>query len=509
MDKTGKNILIVGAGPGGLASGMILAHRGFKVTVFEKGKVVGGRSAPIELGDYTFDTGPTFLILRFVLNEIFEEAGRNVEDYLQFKRLEPMYRLNFHDREVYISSSREKMEEEIHKHFPGNEKGFDKFFKDEKERFEKLFPCLQRDYSTFLAFFDPIFLKAFPYVSLGRTLFGNLGRYFREEELKLCFTFQSKYLGMSPWQCPALFTIIPYMEHAYGVYHVMGGLNKICLAMARVIEEEGGEVCKGTPVAKLIIDGKTVKGVKLEDGTRVYGDDVIINADFGYAMSHLIEPGASKKYNPEKLKKKKFSCSTFMIYLGVNKVYDLTHHNIFFARDYQSNLKDIFDRQILSTDVSFYIQNASVTDPNLAPPGKSTLYILVPVPNNLSRIDWDREKESFKDMVLDKVIERTSINDLRENIEVEKLNTPFNWENDYNVYMGAEFNLAHNISQMLYFRPHNKFEEFEHCYIVGGGTHPGSGLPTIYESARISSNLICKQYDIPFTPPSSLTIKEG
>lgn len=329
MTKNNRSVLIVGAGPGGLTSGMILAHRGFKVTIFEKEMIVGGRNRPIVLGDYRFDTGPTFLILNFILEEMFEEAGRNLSDYLQLKRLEPMYRLIFHDREVYVSSDPERMNKEISKQFPGSEQGLGDFLRFEKRRFEALFPCLQKDYSTLSAFIDPIFLKAASYISLGKTLFGNLGRYFSEEQLRLCFTFQSKYLGMSPWECPALFTMIPYMEHAYGIYHVIGGLNKIASAMARVVEEEGGEICTGAPVAKLIIQGKTVKGVELEDGTRVYGDDVIINADFGYAMSNLVESGILKKYNSEKLKKKRFSCSTFMIYLGLKRLYSLNHHNIF------------------------------------------------------------------------------------------------------------------------------------------------------------------------------------
>jgi phytoene desaturase len=301
--------------------------------------------------------------------------------------------------------------------------------------------------------------------------------------------------------------LIPYVEHAFGIYHVLGGLNQISVAMGKVVREEGGEIHTGTPVRRLVLDGRTVKGVELEGGDNVYADDVIINADFAYAMSHFVAPGVLRKYSAENLEKKRYSCSTFMLYLGVDKVYDLPHHNIIFAKDYRSNVDDIFDRMVLSDDLSFYIQNASVTDRSLAPEGKSTLYILVPIPNNKGRIDWDKEEKEFRDRVLDQVGERTSMKDLRDHIKVERIITPANWERDYNIYMGAIFSLAHNWSQLLYFRPRNRYEELEHCYLVGGGTHPGTGLPIIFEGARISANLLCKHYNVSYRSSSALSGK--
>jgi phytoene desaturase len=185
----------------------------------------------------------------------------------------------------------------------------------------------------------------------------------------------------------------------------------------------------------------------------------------------------------------------------------MDHHTIVFAKDYRTNLKHIFQDRILSDDMSFYVQNASVTDPTVAPEGKSTIYILVPIGNRLGPTDWAKEKESFKHKILDLVTRRTPLKDLREQIEVERVVTPLDWEERGRIYLGATFNLSHTLSQLLYLRPRNRFEELKNCYLVGGGTHPGSGLPTIYESARISSNLICKKLGIPFTPPSGLLDK--
>ncbi len=498
-----KKIVIVGAGPGGLTSGMLLAHRGAEVEIYEKETRPGGRNRAIRLGNFTFDTGPTFLMMKYILDEMFQETGRKSSDYLDFVRLDPFYRLQFPGKRFFPSGNRDKMKKQIGELFPGNEKGFEQFMETEGNRFRKLIPCLQKDYSTLGAFLNPIFIKAAPYIAPSKTLFGNLGRYYDQDELKLAFTFQSKYLGMSPWDCPALFTILSYMEYEYGIYHVMGGLNRISAAMEKVLKEEGGNVFYNKKVRKVINEEKNVTGIELENGEQIDADEVIINADFGYTASNLLPKEYIKKWAPEKLEKKNFSCGTFMLYLGLDKKYEtLQHHNIIFADDYRQNVEVMFNNHKMTDDFSFYVHNPSVTDPSLAPEGKASLYVLVPVPNNRSGIDWNIEKGPFREKVLDKIIEKTEMKDIREHIEEEKIITPREWEKDYNVYIAAEFSLAHNLSQMLYFRPHNKFEELNNLYLTGGGTHPGSGLPTIYESGRISANLISKKYGLPYREPS-------
>jgi phytoene desaturase len=494
-----KHIVIVGAGPGGLCAGMLLSRRGFKVSIFEKNQEVGGRNRPIHMDGFVFDTGPTFLLMKYILDEIFQLCGKHSEDYLDFIKLDPMYRLLFSDRAVDVYSDRERMRSELQKSFPEGSAGFDKYLKKEGDRFRKLYPCIKRDYSSLKSFFSLDLIKAIPFLAINHSVFSNLGNYFKEEKMRLVFSFQSKYLGMSPWECPALFTMLAYLEHEYGIYHVKGGLNKIADAMAKVITEQGGIIHTNTPVESLIIKDKTVLGVRLQGGTEVLADEVIVNADFGYAMTQLVNPDVLTKYSPERLKKKEFSCSTFMLYLGLDKLYDIPHHTIVFAEDYTTNISNIFRKKTLSKDFSFYVHNASVTDPSLAPEGKSALYILVPMPNNQSSIDWDSVCADMREQVLDALGKRLGLAGIREHIDCEKIITPSNWESDENVFMGATFSLSHKFSQLLYWRPHNQFDELDQCYLVGGGTHPGSGLPTIYESARISSNLICQKHGVSYT----------
>lgn len=506
--STRKKIIIIGAGPGGLTSGMILAHRGFEVHLYEKEATVGGRNAELSVGDHRFDLGPTFLMMKFILDEMFAETGRKAEDYLKFTRLDPMYRLVFKDKHIDVTQDREQMKAQIKKHYPGNEEGFDRFMEREARRFRKIFACLQKDYSHLSDYLNPVFLKAIPEIPLGKSLIEYLGNYFEPEELRIAFTFQAKYLGMSPWDCPAFFVILPYIEHAFGIYHVEGGLCQISHAMAKVVEEEGGQIHLNTPVKQLIVeDGNTV-GVELEGGERAMADEVMINADFAHAMTHLMPEHTTKKYTKERLDKKGYSCSTFMLYLGLDKIYEeLEHHTIIFADDYHANLRDISDSGILSDDMSIYVRNAVVTDTTTSPEGKSGLYVLVPVANTTAGIDWETEKKQYRDKVIARMSERLGIADLAQHIETETMITPADWEKS-GVYNGAVFNLAHSLSQMLYARPHNKFSELEHLYLVGGGTHPGSGLPTIYESGRISANMISKEHGVKYNPPKPFSEKD-
>jgi phytoene desaturase len=493
-----KHIAIVGAGPGGLASAMLLAQRGFRVQVFEKQDVIGGRNAEVRLGDYRFDLGPTFLMMKFLLDELFAEGGRRSTDYLQFKKLDPMYELRFHDKTMLVHSEPQAMKAEIERIFPGEGAGLDRFLAREGQRFEKLYPCLQKPYGTLASMISPTLLAAVPHIAAGRSLYDVLGDYFRSEELRLAFTFQSKYLGMSPWDCPGLFTMIPYTEHAHGVYHVMGGLSRISEAFARVAREEGAEIHTSTPVKRVLLEGRRACGLELENGEKIHCDHVVINADFGHAMSTLFDEKDLRRYKPESLRKRQFSCSTFMMYLGLDRTYDIEHHTIVFARNYKKNIKAITNGQTDLEDVSMYIRNARKNDTYGAPPGHSALYILVPVANNTSGASWQEYKQIYREKVLQLLRERTPYGDVSQHIQQELIITPEDWERKHSVFLGATFNMAHSWHQMMYLRPHNEFEEFENCYLVGGGTHPGSGLPTIFESARISANLICERNEIPF-----------
>lgn len=489
-----KKVIIVGAGPGGLSAAMILAHKGFKVSVYEAKPYIGGRNSPLKAGDFTFETGPTFVMLPKAFEEAFALAGKDMKDYLELRMLDEMYRLHYSDgRDFHVYFDKNKLEKEIVRLFPDDAGSYGHFMETQKIKFDRLYKCLTVPYMRVYNYMRLKLLKALSTMDLGKTVHQVLSKYFKNEDLKIAMSFQAKYLGMSPWECPGAFTILSYIEHEFGIYHPMGGVYKITDAMAKVAQENGAKIFLNKAVKKIIVKDGVSSGVLLEDGTSVEADYVVMNADFAYGMLNLFGGGQSTKYSQKKIDSKKYSCSTFMIYLGLSKKYDMPHHNIFFSSDYKKNVDQIFRDKVVPEDPSFYVQNASVTDNSLAPEGKSAIYILVPVPNlSKANIDWEKDKKVFRDKIIQLVKERTEMKDIEKNIEVERIITPAGWEKDINVHNGAVFNLAHSLDQMLYLRPHNKLEGFKNIYIVGGGTHPGSGLPTIIESGRIAADLISR-----------------
>ena len=490
-----KHILIVGAGPGGLTAGMLLAHRGFQVTIVEKNDCVGGRNSEVKLDGFSFDLGPTFLHQKFCLDEIYAETGRSSDDHLDFVNLNPMTRLSWGGTSLHTYSDRAKMADEVESVFPGSKEGFQRYMAEQAEKFRSIYPCLQHSYHELTSFLRPTLLKALPHVLTTRSVHDVLGDYFKDERLKLAFTFQAKYLGMSPWHCPALFSILSYTEYRYGVYHVQGGLNRISHSMADVFRELGGELRLESPVREILHRGREVEGVVLENRERIAADAVVVNADYGHAATRLL---GQRNVPEETMRRKQFSCSTFMIYLGLDTIYpDEPHHHILFADDYKANVADIQSERHVSDDMSIYIRNSSITDPHVAPPGQSGLYILVPTINNRNGFDWENHKETYAEKILARIEQRTGMKDLRRHIVAKRIISPADWESA-SIFMGATFNLAHTLTQMLYFRPHNRYAGFDNCYLVGGGTHPGSGLPTIYESGRISANLVCDRFQVPY-----------
>ena len=484
-----KKIVIIGAGPGGLASGMILAKRGFDVVIVEKGSRVGGRTAELKLGDYSFDTGPTFLHQKFTLDETFAEVDRSADDYLDFVKLDPMTKLTWGEKSLETTYNQDQMAANIEATFPGHAEGYRRFMADQGEKLQKIYPVLQKPYHKITSYMRKELLKVFPYIATTDTVVDVLDRYFPDDNLKLAFTFQSKYLGMSPWKCPALFSILSYTEYKYGIFHTQGGLCKIPEAMAKVFAEEGGDLRLDAPVDQVLFKGTQAVGVKLQSGEEIKADHVVMNADYATAMNTIMNGFSQSK---SKLEEKKYSCSTFMLYLGLDTVFEEEpHHHIMFADNYEKNINEISGEKVVSDDMSIYVRNSSITDKTVAPEGHSQLYILVPTINCRNGMDWEQTKQEYRDKVLERLEQRTSMKNLRSHIIEEAIYTPDTWR-DNGIFMGATFNLAHTIDQMLYFRPHNKLKGHKNLFLVGGGTHPGSGLPTILESARISSQLICE-----------------
>ncbi|WP_073327820.1 phytoene desaturase family protein [Wenxinia saemankumensis] len=492
----GRRVVVVGAGPGGLASAMLLAAAGADVTLIEKEDRVGGRTGAIAEDGFTFDIGPTFFLYPEVLREIFAACGRELDDYVELRRLDPMYRLQFEDgRRIDATHDPERLAAEVARIDAGDAGRIQAYLDENRRKFDSFRPILQRPFLGPRDLTRGDMLKALPKLRPWATVDTELGRWFRNPDVRVAFSFQSKYLGMSPFKCPSLYTIIAHIEYGFGVWHPVGGCNALTGAMARAAREMGVEIRLSEPVTRVMLDGRRATGVETAEG-RYEADAVVMNADFAHAMRHLVPDGARRRWTDRKIAAKSYSCSTFMLWLGIEGRLDhMAHHTIGFSGDYQRNVAEI-DAGQAPEDPTIYVQNAGITDDTLAPEGHSTLYVLAPVGNLTGGVDWADLAPSYREKVLDR-LSRLAGEDIRPRIRYEKMFTPNDWETKMAVHEGATFNLAHNLGQMLHRRPRNRFEDLDGVYLTGGGTHPGSGLPTIFESARISSRLLAEDLGLP------------
>ncbi len=497
---------------------MLLSRAGADVTLFERHAQVGGRSATIEAhaepGTFRFDMGPTFFLYPRVLQEIFAACGRDLADEVELIKLDPQYELVFEGGgRISASPDIARLQAAL---APDDARALPRFMADNRAKLAAFKPILESPFNGLRDLVTPNMLRSLSLMRPHRTVDSDLGSYFKDERVRLAFSFQSKYLGMSPFRCPSLFTILSFMEYEFGVFHPRGGCGAVMSAMARVARAQGVRFRMSTPVEEVLVApdkaGRSAKGgvkaanrargVRTAAGEEAF-DAVVLNADFAHAMRHLVPDTARRRWTDRKIAGKKFSCSTFMMYLGIEgSVEGLGHHTVYLSQDYRRNVADI-EAGRAPSEPSFYVQNACVTDPGLAPPGHSTLYVLVPV-GNLSKgaADWPAIMQSYRAETL-KRLARIGIEDIERRIRFEKILTPVEWESDLAIHNGATFNLSHSLDQMLCFRPHNRFEDIAGMYLVGGGTHPGSGLPVIFESARITSRLLAEDLGLDGTWPDT------
>ena len=484
-----KSVMIVGAGPGGLASALLLAARGVKVTLFERDAAVGGRTRTFTSPEgFRFDVGPTFFLYPKVLAEIFSACGERLEDHVELKRLDPQYRLVFEGGgEIRATPDIERLTTEIARIAPDDARQVARFFAHGRAKLKLFEPVLEQAFHNRRSLASRAMLAALPKLQPMTTVDGELRRFFKDPRVRLAFSFQTKYLGMSPFQCPSLFSILSFLEYEHGVYHPVGGCGAVSEAMAALARRMGVEIELETPVERVLYEDGVAKGVVV-DGRKLRADAVVVNADFANAMPKLVPEEARPRWRDSKIEKARLSCSTFMLYLGIEGRLppEVAHHTILLSKDYARNIREISEGR-LSDQPSIYVQHAGYTDGGMAPPGHTSLYVLAPVANMRAGIDWAKEQGRFRDVVLDRLA-LMGLPDIRQRIRYERIVDPRDWRDDFAIYQGATFNLSHDLRQMLFFRPHNRFGRG--LYLVGGGTHPGSGLPVIYEGARITARLL-------------------
>ncbi len=483
---------------------MLLAHAGCEVTIYEALPSIGGRTRRLEFGSperrFAFDCGPTFFMMPYVLEEIFAATGRRLGEYAELSRLDPMYRLLLGrpngqaPRTIDATQDLERMARQLSAIEPQDGPAFLRFIADNRRKLELMTPILRRPMRSIADLMTWDAMKVAPTLTPWRSLYDLLSGYFRDEQVRLSLSFQSKYLGMSPFECPSLFSILPFIEYEYGIWHPRGGCNALTAAMAEVCGELGATIRCESEVTRLLFDGTRCVGATVA-GQDVCHDHMVLNADATWAMKHLIPESLRGRWTDQAIDAKRYSCSTFMMYLGVEGEVDLPHHTIYTSASYRENIDDIAVRGRLSEDPSTYVCNPSRIDPTLAPAGDSSLYVLVPTPNAKAAIDWRSAKATLRERTYGQLERVFGITDIRSRVVCEELITPDDWRAE-RINHGATFNLAHSLSQMLHRRPHHRLRGFDGLWLVGGGTHPGSGLPVIFLSAQTTSRLLCAEVGI-------------
>ena len=486
--------LVIGAGIGGIATAARLAKNGYSVTVLEKNEQPGGRCNQIIRDGHRFDIGPTLFLMPEVWEETFASLGEKFSGYLDLLRIDPTYKVRFEDGlQLELTSNIGKMQTQLEKVEKTAFTGFLNYLAEGSKHYKiSLEKFVGRNFYNLFEYFSLLNLPLIFQLKALTKHYSNVSRFFKDERLKAAFTFQNMYLGLSPYDAPATYSLLQYTELAEGVWYPMGGMYAGIQALVKVAEKLGVRFVYNAPVKKLSVEGSKVTSAELEDG-RIFTADIFIgNADLPYIYDQLLQDRVEAK----KLNQKLYTCSTIMFYWGVDKQYpQIAHHNVFLGGDYKASFDRIFKDHTLPDEPSFYINAPARTDESAAPKRQDTLYVLVPVGHldEKSNQDWDALVARARQKVLDRLAKEMNINDLKDHIKFEIIHTPKIWKEKFNLAKGAAFGLSHNFWQVGYLRPHNRHAKYKNLYFTGASTHPGTGLPIVLLSARLTTERILKE----------------
>ncbi|MEO8479029.1 MAG: phytoene desaturase family protein [Gemmatimonadota bacterium] len=474
--------LVIGAGIGGLATAIRLATAGWAVTVLERHSAPGGRAGRWESEGFTFDTGPSLLLMLEYWQELFASAGRNLEDYLELVQVDPNYKVYFPDGSVLEMTTRlNRLLEEMERFEPGVAPRVLAYLARTRELYDTGLAYISRNFTSPLDMLRGGSLGSLANLGALGDLQKLIRKYVKDERLQQALSFQALYLGLSPYDALAIYALLPYTELGGGIHYPMGGMHEVPLAMERLGRELGATYRYGADVVKVVRKGDVAEAVVLQDGERLDADLVVVNADLPWAYQHLLDepyPG---------IESKRFSCSVVLLYLGVSREYpEIDHHNFVVADDMPGACRQLFDDHTMPDDTPFYVVASSRTDRSQAPVGSENIFVLALAPSQPADrdrwIDWAIEGPKVRERLLDR-LEAWALPGLREHLVTSRLVTPQDFMNDFGNLRGEAFGLSHNLMQIGAFRPRNRHATLGNLYFVGQSTHPGCGLPMALISA--------------------------
>jgi len=490
MTKT-KMAVIIGAGIGGIATAVYLAKNGYEVCVHEKNLSYGGRCGQLIRDGYRFDLGATMLLMPGVYRQVFGELGISLEEGKDIVPLKDLYTIWFDNGEkIDFTSDETRMKEQLEKIEPGS--------------FEKSKKYVTAGYKIFRLGMDKLVGRNF-YNIFQFANFKNIGllirlktyisnwnyarKFFHHPHLMMAYTFQNIYVGQSPFNSPALFSMVPAAELTEGSFFPHGGMYSIVEKLFNAAKSHDVKFYFNSSVTKINIEGKNAKGIMLEDGSEIKADIIVANADLPFVYRNLL-PDRRKSARIDRMN---YSCSAICFHWGLDKTYpELKHHNVFLSDNFREGLDRIFIDKTLGDQPSFYLHAPVRSDPSAAPEGHDTLSIVVGAAHidKTKDQDWNLLKQKTRAAVIER-LRKLGLTDIEEHIKFEICYTPESWETVCNITRGSVFgSLGHNMMQMGYFRPHNRHDKYHNLYFVGGSTHPGNGIPNILMSSKLVAERI-------------------
>lgn len=481
--------VVIGSGFGGLGAAIRLQAKGYDVTLVEMRDKPGGRAYVYEQDGFRFDAGPTIITAPFLIDELFELAGRKTSDYVRIVPVDPYYRIEFHDgRRFDYTGDEDHIIREIERFNPADVPGYRRFVEQSRAIFERAFTDLaDQPFSSFGAMLEivPDLLRLRSHECVYRLV----SRYIEDPALRQVFSFHPLLIGGNPFQSSSIYSMIHYLERKWGVHYAMGGTGAVVDGLVRLFREMGGTLLLDSRVEEIEIDRGRATGVRLAGGRRLPADVVVSNGDVANTYRRLVDPRWRRKWTDRRLERMRYSMGLFVLYFGTDRTYpELAHHTIVLTRRYRELLRDIFVRKTLAEDFSLYLHAPTRTDPSMAPEGCECFYVLSPVPNLRGDADWEQMAEPYADAILAS-LERYCP-DLRRHVVTRRIMTPLDFESDLDAYAGSAFQFEPVLSQSAWFRPHNVSEDVDGLYFVGAGTHPGAGMPGVLSSAKLIGRVV-------------------
>ena len=485
------NSIVIGSGFGGIAAALRLKAKGHKVTLIEKHPDLGGRARVFKKNGFIFDGGPTVITAPYLIEELFELFQKDPKDYIKLSPLKIWYQFVFEDKSKFDYSGNEtEMKNQIERLSKEDVVGYEKLVSFTKKVFDKGFTELANvpfDRPFVMLQQLPALLKLKSY----KSVYSLVSSFIKNEKLKRILSMHPLLVGGNPFTTTSIYGLILYLEKKWGIHYSMGGTGNIINGFEKLMKEVDIEVLKSSEVTNIISKDSKITGVQINNQTIIDADNVVCNADPPAVYEKLLNGNTNNSFIFKwKKNRMEYSMGLFVYYFGTKKIYaNIEHHTIKFGNKYKEHLNDIFDKKKLSNDVSYYLHRPTATDKSMAPEGNDCFYVLVPVPNNQSRINWNLEGEKMKNLIIDKM-EKDLMPNLRENIVEDFYLTPNYFEKDLNTKFGSGFSIQPKFTQSAYFRFHNKSEIYKGLYFVGAGTHPGAGVPGVLSSAKVLDKIL-------------------